>query len=363
MNIIQSALCNIPLIALAILGLGFLVLFHELGHFLFAKLFNVYTPSFSIGFGPRLITKKIGDTVFAISAIPLGGYVELAGSPEVGQGEQAHAHATDERSFNRKPYWQKLLIIAGCIIFNLIFAYAAFSTLLYLGAPFCTGSQCDTLAPRIASVTPGSKAEKGQLKPDDTIKAINNQPVHTISEFTKQLENFIDKPVTLTVERDGKEEKLETEVGSQTIEGKKVPLLGVSWFTPPLALKDALIEGGKATWAWTAKTFGALKSIFKNREALGGPLLIITQMTKCAGMGFKMFLFMLAFISVNLAVFNVLPLPIFDGGQVLFFTIEAILGRPLSEEARYTIHYYTWLAVIALVIYLTYKDILKLAGW
>ena len=91
--------------------------------------------------------------------------------------------------------------------------------------------------------------------------------------------------------------------------------------------------------------------------------MLICQVTQFAGMGFKMFLFMLAFISINLAVFNVLPLPIFDGGQVLFFTIEAITGRPLSEKARENIHYYTWMGVIALFLYLTLRDILKISTW
>ncbi len=363
MNIAYQALCNLPLILLGILGLGFVVMFHEFGHFLFAKLFNVYVPTFSIGFGPQILRKKIGDTNFVISAIPLGGYVELAGSPEIGQGEQLHAKDTSERSFNRKPYWQKLLIIAGGILFNLIFSYAAFSYLLYVGAPFCTGEQCNSLAPVVATVIPGSKADKAQLKAHDKIISINNQRVSTIAEFKKELEPLADKTVSLTVERQGQEQNIAVDVGSQTVDGKKTPVLEISWSTPPLAFTDALKEGFRTTWAWIVKTFSALKGIVKNRDALGGPLLIITTITKCAGVGFKMFLFMLAFISINLAVFNVLPLPIFDGGQVLFFTIEALIGRPLSDEARQTIHYYTWLGLIALVIYLTYKDILRLAGW
>ena len=91
--------------------------------------------------------------------------------------------------------------------------------------------------------------------------------------------------------------------------------------------------------------------------------MLIAQVTQFAGLGIKMFLFMLAFISINLAVFNLLPFPIFDGGQVLFFTIEAITGRPLSDKTRENIHYYTWLSVIALFAYLTLRDIMKISSW
>lgn len=125
---------------------------------------------------------------------------------------------------------------------------------------------------------------------------------------------------------------------------------------------QALSAGWEATWSLITQTAGAIKGLTKSREGLGGPLMLICQVTQFAGMGMKLFLFMLAFISINLAVFNLLPLPIFDGGQVLFFTIEAILRRPLSDETRYKIHYYTWLMVIGLVIYLTFKDVIKLSG-
>jgi len=96
-----------------ILGIGFLIGIHEFGHFLFCKLFKIRTPSFSIGFGPKIFEKQIGETLFKISAIPFGGYVEIAGSAEVGQGEQKEAYAKDEYSMAVKPYWQKMLVMAG----------------------------------------------------------------------------------------------------------------------------------------------------------------------------------------------------------------------------------------------------------
>ena len=112
-------------IIIGIMGIGFLIGFHEFGHFIFCKIFHIRTPSFSIGMGPRIFKKKIGETEFALSLLPLGGYVEIAGAAEVGQGEQKEAYSTDQNSFASKPYYQKMLVMAGGIVFNLMFAYAA----------------------------------------------------------------------------------------------------------------------------------------------------------------------------------------------------------------------------------------------
>ena len=107
----------------AIIGFGLLITVHEFGHFFFCKLFGIYTPSFSIGMGPKILEKKIGTTNFKISALPIGGYVEIAGLAETGQGEQQHAQQEGENSFKNKPYWQKALVICGGVIFNLFLAY------------------------------------------------------------------------------------------------------------------------------------------------------------------------------------------------------------------------------------------------
>jgi regulator of sigma E protease len=350
----------IPLVLMGLIGLCLLVIFHEFGHFIFAKIFNVHVPSFSIGFGPRLIEKKIGETTFAISAIPLGGYVEIAGAAEVGQGEQKFAKSQDERSFNQKPYWQKMWIISGGILFNIIFTYLALSLLLYLGSP-CIGSRCaETNPPLISYIIAGKPAEKAGLKAGDTILKINNKEVSTISSLSEELKKFINQNATLTILRNNKEEKnIEINVGSQKVGDKTLPLLGALWSIQPLSFKDALIEGWKSTIDMIVQIASALKNITKTKD-VGGPLILLTYLTKFAGEGLKTFLFILAFISINLAIFNVIPLPIFDGGQALFYTIEAIMGRPISDEIRYKIHYYTWILLIILLVYLTYNDLLRI---
>ncbi len=348
---------SIPLIILAIIGVSFLIVFHEFGHLIFAKLFNVYAPSFSIGFGPRILQKKIGETTFALSAIPLGGYVELAGSEE--ETENGQPSAPNPRSFNAKPYWQKLLIMFGGILFNLIFSYVTFTALYMTGAPGIGSTYDENQKPIIQAVHSGTPAEKSQLKAGDILTGVNNKATPNTKSFLEELTPFIGKPVAIDILRNGVLQKVELISESQGEGAQKKPRLGVTWRIEKKAFLEAVKAGFNTTNELASKIFGIFKNIGKERGQLGGPLALIHQVTQFAAQGWKMFFFMLAFISVNLAVFNLLPFPIFDGGQILFFTIEATMKRPLSDKAREAIHYYTWLAVIGLVIFLTFNDILK----
>lgn len=358
--LLQFILTNIPLVLMAILGISFLIIFHEFGHLIFAKLFNVYAPSFSIGFGPHLVSKKIGETTFALSAIPLGGYVEMAGSVE--ETPEEGPSVPVERTFNAKPYWQKLLIMFGGILFNLLFAYVVLSALYMTGTP-CVGSTCDNEPAIIAAVHPDTPAEKAQLLKGDIIKAVHNKNTPTIKSLVEELTPLLEKTVTLEIERNGTPKTVELHLEKQGEGAQAKPRLGVTWHVEKKGFLEAIKAGVKTTNLLVAQTFSVFKNIGKDKGgSLGGPLMLIYQVTQFAGLGLKMFFFMLSFISINLAVFNVLPFPIFDGGQILFVTIETITGKPLSDKARESIHYYTWLAVVVLVILLTGKDLLRLFG-
>jgi regulator of sigma E protease len=357
-SILQSAL----FILFGCIGMGFLIGFHELGHFMFAKLFNVRTPSFSIGFGPKIISKKIGETEFSLSAIPLGGYVEIAGAAEIGQGEQKEAHATDVGSFAKKPYYQKLLIMLGGILFNLAFAYCALIILCATGIPKTPLIQKTT----ITHIVPGSAAEKCGLSLGDRIIAINGVLIeNNVQTLQSIIYPLASQQTAITFERNGALQETSMTLGEKFIGGKTVGTLGVEFEiapTPAMPFTKALTEGISMTNSWIKNTITGFMNIRKNHGEMGGPVMIIAMTTRAAASGFKILLLLLAIISINLAILNLIPLPILDGGQILFYTIEAVIRRPLPDKIREYIHIGTWIMFILLFLYLSAKDIFRLAS-
>ncbi|MGE0010038.1 MAG: RIP metalloprotease [Candidatus Babeliales bacterium] len=350
-------------IIVGLCGIGFLIGFHELGHFLFCKLFGIRTPSFSIGMGPRLFSKKIWDTDFTLSLLPIGGYVEIAGAREVGQGDQKEADRADEQSFGQKPYYQQLLVLLGGIFFNLMFAYAAVSAVFYFGAP-----KMPLLYPRFATATiegvaEQSAAQLADLQVGDKIIAYNDTPItENPVQFLKYIKENPGKPVELNIERNGTQVTLPVTLGEQEIGDIKAGSLGVELAMPARSLVGALKVGFAAVNEWIFEILRSMAQLFTKRDfkQMGGPLMIVSMTIKSAQSGLAIFLLLLAFISVNLAVLNVFPLPIFDGGQVLFYTIEAIIGRPLPVKVREYIHIACWILLLILIVAMSIQDVWRM---
>ncbi len=365
---------NILFILPALIGVGFLIGFHELGHFLFCKLFNIHTPSFSIGFGPKLISKRIGDTEFSLSAIPLGGYVEIAGAAEVGQGDQEYAQSADDRSFARKPYYQKMLVMFGGIMFNLIFAYTALIALCGLGLPDSKMLYPFNATPTISHIEDGSLASQAGLQAGDTITAFDGQAING-DVFTlvqamraaaaKAQEAAADTNAPkienqITYLRNNEQYTVNVHFGSTSFLGVVFNIAAV----PGASLGASIAQGIRMANAYIKNTAYQFVRIFKTFDTtgMGGPIGMIQQTATSATKGFGTFIFLLAVISINLAVLNLIPLPILDGGQILFYTIEAVVGRPLPYQVKEYIHIASWLCILALTLYLTYNDICRMIG-
>lgn len=367
-NAILLSWKNLFFILIGLMGIGFLIALHEFGHFLFCKLFKIRTPSFSVGFGPRLFTKKIGDTEFALSAIPLGGYVEIAGAVEVGQGEQKEAYRMDEYSFAHKPYWQKFLVMMGGILFNLLFAYFAMILVSMAGLPSSPLAYPQNAQPIISAIAQDSAAEKANLEVGDTITAVNNTPIEgNVGTLTDLLAPHANQMVTLTIKRDSKEHTVKITLDEKQKLGKTVGALGVGFkftATPGLPVLEAIKQGIAMTNARLIEIFQVVKQMFSKRDThnIAGPLMIISLTMQGAAQGIKVLLILLAIISINLAALNLLPLPILDGGQLLFYTIEAIIGKPLPHKIREYIHIATWLMMLALFLYLSAQDLVRITS-
>ncbi|MGE0207325.1 MAG: RIP metalloprotease [Candidatus Babeliales bacterium] len=345
-------------IFLGIAGIGFLIGFHEFGHFIFCKLFKIATPTFSIGMGPKIFSKKIGQTNFTLSALPLGGYVEIQG-----QGENQD-EAGNTYSFTQKPYYQKMLVIAGGIVFNVLFAYVAISSLYFFGMPKLPPLYPGNASTQVSMVEAGSPAQQAGLQSSDAILKIDGL---SVSNNTLELLNTIRKKpgqqVILTILHDDQEQTLPVTIGERTLpNGEKEGYLGLDFIIPQYGLAESIKLGVQGTHEIIWQTILVFKNMFvkKDTKNLGGPIMVISQTIKSASKGFKIFLLLLAYISINLAVLNIIPVPIMDGGQALFYTIEALIRRPLPEQVKLYIHYACWIAVMGLALFLTVKDIFRL---
>jgi regulator of sigma E protease len=351
-------------ILLGFFGMGFLVGFHELGHFLFAKLFKIRIPSFSLGFGPVLFNKKIGETDFCLSAIPFGGYVEIAGAAEVGQGDQKEALATDAGSFATKPFYQQLLVMLGGIIFNLAFAYFAMILLFTAGIPKTPIIPSTS----IATVRAGSPAELAGLEKGDHIIAVQNQNTENSPyKFQALFLPLLRVPISLTIDRQGERLTKTVLIETQETNAANNGILGVEFditSTPPHNFIDAAKKGIQLCNQWIKNTFAGFSTLFSKQgvKQIAGPVAIIGMMVKGAATGWQIFMLLLAIISINLAVLNLIPLPILDGGQILFYGIEALIRRPLPHKIREYIHIATWIMFIILFIYLTTQDISRIVS-
>jgi regulator of sigma E protease len=360
-----KALSGILFTLIGIFGINFLIGFHELGHFLFCKLFKIHTPTFSIGFGPKLISKKIGGTEFVLSAIPFGGFVEIAGMAEVAQGEQKEAHSKDKHSFASKPYYQKLLVMLGGILFNLGFAYAALILIFMLGVP-----QTGILYPRYAipvvnTIEEGSAGKAALLQKGDTFIALDGQEVGNVAKIHEYINSHPDQTIQITVKRDDQQMVIPLTTASKQVDGKAIGTMGVLFEMPARpgdSFINALKNGCELTHAYIKATVNGFKQIFSKGDVtkMSGPVSIVSIVMKGAGEGFSIFLLILAIISINLAVLNLIPLPILDGGQILFYTIEAIIRRPLSPKIREYIHIASWIFALALILFLSAQDIYRL---
>jgi regulator of sigma E protease len=367
-SIITTIIKILPLLY-SIIGLGILIAIHEFGHFTFCKLFNIHTPTFSIGFGPELFRKKIGQTNFRIAAIPLGGYVEISGLAEVGQGEQEHAATTDDTSFKNKYFWQKACVLCGGILFNLLFAYAVFCFL------FFKGSDTHKNMITITAIAQNSPAERCGLKPGDTIVSINNITFpcdqeylffQGIKTFHQEIRKNPNQKITLTIMRNNKPQVLTAQLDSRQEGDKTIGIIGAFFEAPvpQLSLFKAINAGVTLTNNYICNLIIGIKQLISSRSLNGamGPVMILSQGASLAKESFFSFFIFLALISISLAIMNLLPIGALDGGQLLFISIESIIRRELPYTFKLVVNLASWVLFIGLAVYLTYHEIGVLFG-
>ncbi len=340
---------------LFLLILGVVVLVHEFGHFLFAKLMGVHVYEFSIGMGPNLLQKASkSGTKYSIRAIPLGGYVSLAGEeveidPEVQKG----------RNLQDKKVWQRFLIMFMGVGFNFIFA---FLVLFFVGLIF--GAQ--DLSPRVSEVTEGYPAALAGLEANDKILRINDHKVSYIDDISLYLTiEDLSEPITFEVEKtSGEVKQIEVQALKEEVDGSTRYSLGIT-LVPKVerGFIESIVYAFNKEMALFKQMFVVLGNLFTGNLALSnlsGPVGIYSIVGQMQAQGAQALLYLVALLSINVGIMNILPFPAFDGGRILFLFIEKIKGSPVNPKVENIIHAIGFILIIALMIYVTFNDILRL---
>jgi len=410
-----------------VIVLSLLIFFHELGHYLFARIFSVGVDKFSLGFGPRLFGKTIGRTDYRISIIPLGGYVKL-----VGEDPTDEIDIIDEPySFSQKKVWQRMIVVAAGPIFNIVLAW-----LLFVWIAFLTG--IPTQLPQIMGVGQDSPAESAGVKSGDLVIAVNNEVVRTWQEMAALISGCKGKAVQLTVKRQDELVDLdiqpkayaETNMFGETIDrymigissvkisvtedtldalrkadipvdiinsmrqladkwyitskqvrtelesilGKDVyethknliwenlNILQIDYEVKELGIVQSVVEGSKHTVLMVQMTVLGLWKLVTgslSTDTIGGPIAIAQMADQSAKAGWKNLMLFIAVISINLALVNLLPIPVLDGGHLMFFSYEAITGRPVNMRAMEVAQQIGVAFLVTVMIAVTYNDIIR----
>lgn len=343
----------------AVVGLGVLIVFHEFGHFLLAKLSGVGVLTFSVGFGPKLWVKKKGETEYALSAFPLGGYVKM-----VGEDPEEEVKAVDlERSFAHKSLLKRTAIVAAGPGFNLLLAvFLLMVVFLFYGVP--------VLSNLVGAVEPDSPAAQAGVQKGDRIVAVDGQGVTAWDDLSSAIKQSGGQTLALRVQRNGEELAMTVQPRKREVKNifgelKEDWMIGIGSQVsiekgdPGLAVSKAFIQ----TYEYSKLTLiGLYKMITRevSPRNLGGPILIAQMAGQQAQEGIGSFLAFLAVLSINLGVLNLLPVPVLDGGHLFFFAVEAIIGRPISLKYREKAQQVGIFLLLLLMIFAFANDIFRL---
>ena len=368
----------------AIIVLGILIFVHELGHFLLAKLMGVSVEKFSLGFGPKLIGKTIGETEYLLSAFPLGGYVKMFGEGGFIEGGESH-HPPEEngaapeqavapvmrelteeekrRSFAHKPVLARIAIVIAGPVFNLLFAWMIFIVLCMIGVP--------TVTTKIGEALKDKPAAKAGMLKGDVITAINNKPINRWEQIAEGVTASKGQPLAVTIKREAQvisftitpEPRVSKNLFGEKVSGYAIGVASAGdivteYFNP----FQAVIKGTEQTWKVIDLTFMSLVKMVQRvvpMDSVGGPIMIAKMAGEQASAGIAPFLAFMALLSINLGVLNLLPVPVLDGGHLLFYIMEFVFRRPVPQKVREYAQQIGMALLLGLMVLAFYNDIIR----
>lgn len=340
--------------------LGILIFIHELGHFLMARLFGVGVEKFSLGFGPKIFGKQVGITDYRISALPLGGYVKMV-------GEEPDADIDPEDipiSFTHKSVYKRIMIVAAGPLFNLLLAVVIFFVMFQASGSYI-------VTPLVGKVGEGTPAEKAGLLKGDRVAGIDGLPVETWNDMVDIISNCGGKVLEFKVKRG--DETLSFTIRPDILTDKNLfgeeiqrYVIGITAsderIHQPLNPIQAFTRSLDQTYFITKITVVSIVKLLQGSlspKTLGGPIMIAQMSGQQAKEGISNLIFWIALLSINLGILNFLPIPVLDGGHLLFFFIEAIIGRPVNVRMREIANQIGIFVLLLLMIYVFYNDITR----
>ena len=369
MDILQNVLFNtghvilyylLPFIAV----IGIMIFIHELGHFLCAKYFSVKVLKFALGFGPHLMRKEIGETEYSIRYFPLGGFVKMLGE-DVEEEEPDLSPEDSKRAFNNQHPLKRIAIVAAGPVFNLILAF-----FLFLGLYFISGTH--EMTTEIGQVRDDSPAQKAGLLKGDVIQSIQGGAVGNWSEIKKLVQDQAGNPLVFTVKRGDNALSVtitpqEALVKNDFGEDVKSALIGIvaagKLRQVNMGPVRALKESARETWKWIKLTCLVVVKLFQgvvSVKTIGGPIMIGQMTGKLAQESFSYLIPFIAIISINLGILNLFPIPILDGGVIIFLLVELVIGKPVSLKKRAIAQKFGLILLVGLMAFVFCNDILRI---
>ncbi len=345
--------------------LGIMIFFHELGHFLAAKYFNVKVLKFALGFGPKIAGKTVGETEYSVRYFPLGGFVKMLGEDETDDDSEELSPQDEKRAFNRQHVIKRIAIVAAGPVFNLLLAMILFFGLYAIAGDYI-------LTTEIGKVTEGSPAHMADLREGDVIVSIRDMEIKNWDDLRRLIRDAAGENIPMTILRSGNLISVkiipeESVVKNEFGEDIKAAFIGITSSGKVEKIEFGLLEALKLsfseTWRWIKLTCLVVVKLFQgvvSIKTIGGPIMIGQITGQIAQQNIGSLIPFMAVISINLGILNLFPIPILDGGVILFLIFELILGRPVSVSKREIAQKIGLSLLLLLTLLVFYNDILRL---
>ena len=362
-------LAGIGKILVFLVMLSVLVVLHELGHFIVARINRVRVNDFALGMGPTLLkwTSPRSGTNYRLNLFPVGGYCAMQGedgkSNEAAQQREFRAagEIEEDGNFQAKSAWQRLAIVAAGPVANFVVALALmFAISVGFGTPVATTT--------VGVLQPDMPAARAGLRPGDTIVSVNGRTIATGEQLVETIHRSANTPLALGVRRDGNLFTAHVTPVEKELMRKKVGLIG---FSPKQEMRHAgllegIVEAASSFWVIVTMQLGMLASLVtapsQTFSGLSGPVGIAAVSGQYQDLGWGPYLFLAAQLSISLGIFNFLPIPALDGGRGVFILAELFRGKPVDPEKEAFVHFAGFAALMVLMVFVTYQDIVRLVA-